>query len=466
MPPASQVRSAASSAVVWFAATLLAVSVLGGGGRGGLGDTLAQLLALLMLMGLLWLGARNPLPWRAPRWVCWLPALAAFLPLIQLIPIPMAWWASAPARAELAGQLLQAGVRPFQVISLNPTGTEQALWSLLPATALFLSTLILPRKAQLGLLFVIVALATLSVFMGMAQLAGGNDSPLRFYTPTNTDQAVGFFANRNHFAGMLAMSLPLTLAGTAWVITERLAGRRQSALMAVAGCVLVILIILGIALSRSRAGMLLGMIAVLASLPIVMGLRRQRGTKRILALTLAVAGMIAIQFSLLGILQRLEADPLNDGRWEYAKVTVEAASAYAPLGSGLGTFEHAYQPFEAKRNPGRYIINHAHDDYLELWLEGGVPALILMGLGAAAWAWRGRQLLMPATESFEHHSRALLLSRVAWLSASLALVHSALDFPLRTTASMAVFSVLAAIAFSDPSRQSASSELVSAPRNR
>jgi O-antigen ligase len=379
----------------------------------------------------------------------------------------MALWAGAPARAELASQMAQAGAQPLRVISLNPIATEQALWSLLPATALFLSTLILSRRAQLALLFVIVALATASVFMGMAQLAGGTESPLRLYTPTNADQAVGFFANRNHFAGMLAMSLPLAFAGTAWVIAERLAGRRVSPFWAVAGCTLIILIILGIAMSRSRAGMLLGMLAVLASLPLVMGLRRQRGTKRILAITLAVAGMLAVQFSLLGILQRLEVDPMTDGRVEYAIVTLDAASNYAPLGSGLGTFEQAYQPFEAKRTPGRYVVNHAHDDYLELWLEGGVPALILLLLGASAWLWRGRQLWRPGPEYGEPNSRSLLLSRVAWVSASLGLLHSALDFPLRTTASMAVFSILAAIAFSDPRRQTGSStEIVSAPSNR
>jgi O-antigen ligase len=386
-----------------------------------------------------------------------LPALALLLPFVQLLPVPMAIWASSPARAELAGQLLKVGVAPIQVISLNPTATEQALWSLLPATALFLATLLLSRRAQLALLGTILALATISVLMGMAQLADGNDSPLRLYTPTNRDQAVGFYANRNHFAGLLAMALPLAFAGTAWTIAQRLAGRRLSLLLAAAGCSLVILLILGIAMSRSRAGMLLGMVAVLGTFPVVMGMRRQRGAKRILAVTLGIAAMLSVQFSLLGILQRLEADPMSDGRLQYAKVTLQAAKAYAPLGSGLGTFQEAYQPFEAKGSPGRYIINHAHDDYLELWLEGGVPALILMTLGIAAWSWRGRQLLRAGPETGEPTSRGLLLARVAWLAASLALLHSALDFPLRTTASMAVFATLAAVAFSEPRRAAASS---------
>jgi len=432
---------------------LLITAVLGGGSRGGLGDVLAQLLAVLLLAHLCWQAANDRLSWRAPSWIRWLPALALVLPLLQLVPIPEALWAVGPARAELATQLLQAGVAPRHVITLSPTATEQALWSLVPATALFLATLVISRKGQQALLLVIVILAIASVCLGMAQLAEGTKSPLRFYTPTNYDQAVGFFANRNHFAGLLAMALPVAFACTGWAVTERLAGRRLSPLLIISGCGVVILLILGIALSRSRAGMLLGMLAVMGSLPIIMGLSRQRGTKRILALTLGVAVMLSVQFSLLGILQRFDTDTFDDGRWKYARTTAQAALAYAPLGSGLGTFEQAYQPFEAKGAPDRYIVNHAHNDYLELWLEGGLPALLLLGLGATAWGWRGLRLWRRGAAASASDSLSLLLSRTAWLAASLGLLHSALDFPLRTTASMSVFAVLAAIAFSGPRRK-------------
>ena len=137
-----------------------------------------HLFALALLLYLGWRLANGAISWRAPPWVRWLPVLALALPVVQLRPIPAALWASAPARAELAAQMAQAGVLPMHVISLNPTATEQALWSLLPATALFLCTLALPRRSQLVLIVVIMVLAALSVFMGMAQLGGGNDSPL------------------------------------------------------------------------------------------------------------------------------------------------------------------------------------------------------------------------------------------------------------------------------------------------
>jgi len=97
-------------------------------------------------------------------------------------------------------------------------------------------------------------------------------------------------------------------------------------------------------------------------------------------------------------------------------------------------------------------VNHAHNDYVELWLEGGLLALPLLALGAAAWTWRGWRLWRRGSAAGDPDSLTLLLTRTAWLSASLALIHSALDYPLRTTASMSVFAVLAAVAFSDPRR--------------
>jgi hypothetical protein len=426
---------------------LLFVAGLAGGGRGGLGDSLAQLLALALLAWLCWLGASRRLAWHAPAWVRWLPALALALPLFQLLPVPGWIWSLGSARGELALQLGQAGVALPHVLTLAPAATEQALWSLLPATALFLSVLTMTRKGQRAMLAGIVVLAVGNVIMGMAQVSGGNDSPLRLYAHTNLDQAVGFFANRNHLAALLVMALPIALGWTTWSAVARLRGRPVSVIRVIGGCLLVVLLILGIALTRSRAGLLLGMLAVFGSLPIVMALGPQRGARRILALTLAVAVMLSMQFSIVGVLHRLHGATQEDGRWRYTTTTLQAAQAYAPLGSGLGTFRQAFQPFEAKGHPTRYIVNHAHDDFVELWLEGGVPALVLLAAGIAAWLRQGLLLLRSKGDG-DAVSLGRLLSRCAWWAGSLGLLHSALDYPLRTTAAMAVFAILAAVAFS------------------
>jgi O-antigen ligase len=446
--------SSQARVTLWLCISLLVVAVLGGGGQGELGVVVALLLAVALLARLGWVSVNPRLDWRSKApWVRWLPLLALALPLLQLLPIPSDWWSAAPARAELAAQLASAGVVPAHVISLNPGATEQALWWLLPPVALFLATLGLSRTGHRWLLAAILALALLSVLLGMAQIANGPQSALRFYSNTNTGEAVGFFANRNHLASLLAMALPLGLVATAWALTERMSGERISPIWILSGCGLAVLLILGIAVTRSRAGLLLGMVAVLGSLPIATGLRKHRGTSRILALVVAIAVVLSVQVSLLGILQRIQKDPLDDDRWVFAQTTKEAASAYSPLGSGLGTFRQAYQPFEARHEPGKVIVNHAHNDYLELWLEGGIPALILLGLGGVAWAWRGIELwLRRKPDPSDSANSARMLARVAWLSASLPLIHSAMDYPLRTTANLSVFAILAAIAYCEPAR--------------
>jgi hypothetical protein len=241
VPKSRHDQSSHGEATLWVCMAVLVVSVLGGGGQGGLGDVGAQLLAISLLAYLGWLAVRGRLNWRSEAWVRWLPILALALPLLQLLPIPLDWWDAAPARAELGAQLALAGVSPARVISLNPGATERALWWLLPPVALFLGTLCLPRAGHRWLLAAVLALASLSVLLGMAQIAQGPESALRFYSNTNLSEAVGFFANRNHLATLLVMALPLAFAATAWVLTERMDGRRVSPIWLLCGSGLVIL---------------------------------------------------------------------------------------------------------------------------------------------------------------------------------------------------------------------------------
>jgi len=367
------------------------------------------------------------------------------LPLLQTLPIPMWLWSDSPARREISGQLASVGLSPSPHLGLIPIAAERALWSLLRGVALFLSTLALSRPQQRLLLGVVLALALVNVVLGLAQLWQGPDSALRFYANTNPTEAVGFFANRNQLASLLVMALPLTLAGSAWVANEYAQGARISPLWVAVGILSAVLLILGVALARSRAGLMLGMLAVLLSLPAILSLRKRRGAKRVLTLIMGLGLMLSVQFALFGILQRLDTDTVEDGRWQYARISATAATAHLPLGTGLGGFRQAFQPFEAKVGQGPAIINHAHDDYLELWLEGGWLALAPIGLLLAALfvlgarAWFGR---------YESSPEERLIARTVWISLLVAALHSALDYPLRTSADSGVVALLFAVALS------------------
>ncbi|KFN45088.1 O-antigen ligase family protein [Arenimonas oryziterrae] len=420
---------------VLTAVLLCAAIVLGGSTRGVLADSLVQVLALLLVAMLLWPDPRR----LVPAGTAWLPLLVLLIPLLACLPMPGGLWSTLGARAPLAGELASVQVRPDAHVGLIAYAAERALWSLLPAAALYLSVLRLSLARQKQLLALLFAFALIGVILGFAQLADGPDSALRLHRPTNTVSAVGFFANRNHFASFLGMVLPLVLAAAAWYAGERAAGKRINPLVIVGLIGLAVVLILGVALTGSRAGLGLGMLSLLLAIPLIFSLRHRRGSKRVLAIIATVGIALTVQFALFGIMQKLSVDPLTDSRWTMNQLALPAAQDQGALGAGPGTFRQIYQPYEARARPNPLIVAHAHNDYLEVWLESGWPGLAAIALMLAYVAWFGIAVWR------QDDGPGRLTARACTIALLLVLVHSALDYPLRTTSNQVVFALLLAI---------------------
>jgi O-antigen ligase len=204
------------------------------------------------------------------------------------------------------------------------------------------------------------------------------------------------------------------------------------------------------AMARSRAGLGLTTIALLGAFALAFiappraagaeaarGLM-SRGATKLLGGAILVALFFSSQFALYRIQERFGGDPLSDARLPFARNTIEAAIAFMPFGSGMGTFVPVYQAFEkASDNVADFYTNRAHNDFLEFWLEAGLVGLVVMGL-FVIWVvvvlWR---VWRRPLEGAGHTDR--LLACAAALMLALLLAHSSVDYPLRTTALMAVF---------------------------
>ena len=425
-----------------YAGFLLVLAMLFGGGtrQGAWSDVPIELASLPLLAWAIFSIDFGRLG-RLARFGFVIMAAIVLIPLVQLIPLPPALWSLLPGRGAVVDIYAAAGTPlPWLAVSLEPSATWLSLLSLLPAVSIVLAMLVMSNAQRWRMVSIVLAAAAAGIVLDLLQIMGGPDSPLRFYTFTNLDRAVGFFANANHNAAFLYAAVPLTAAwAKAWADSRspfRIVGLVASAALFCA-------IFVALALTHSRAGLALGLVAAIVATGLVVGATRGPTRRRVLILgTVAnvAALLLAFQTGFVSLSQRIEdQDVFQDLRWPVAESTFKSVKMFFPVGSGLGTFTQVHEMYAPRTLARQAYVNHAHDDWLELGLEAGLPAMVLV-LGFLAWyaaaaagAWRPQA----AGESPANK----LLARAASVSVLLILVHSAVDYPLRTIALMMVFAM-------------------------
>lgn len=420
--------------------------ILGGGTRQGSPiDGALQLLSIPLLLWALWrLDWDELLP--AAHWLligCGL--LLAWL-LLQCLPLPPVLWSGLPGRAALAEELSLTGMaESWRPISLDWQASIRAVLALLPPLALLLAVLGLSYRQRVGLLRLLVLLAVLAALLGLLQLSLGKETALRWHEITNPSSAVGPFANRNHQAAMLAGGIPFAVA-LALSAAAGNGGRHVVKLML--GVLAAAILIIGLAMTHSRAGVLVGCVAMLgAALLFWLWKRRADETHTAMARTWLVGGALlvvvfVVQYALFGLIQRFDKDPLDDQRWEIATTTLQGIDQLGWPGAGAGTFPTLYDTFEKPETRSGTYVNRAHNDWLEWWLEGGYPLLVLLVAGLVL-------LGLLTWEIWRTPVRGALWQRACTISLWGLLLHSLFDYPLRTTAMAAVAAVLVACLVSE-----------------
>ena len=157
-----------------------------------------------------------------------------------------------------------------------------------------------------------------------------------------------------------------------------------------------------------------------------------------------IALLIAFQFGFVSLSKRVQGeDILGDLRWPLASATLKAARANLPFGTGFGTFVPVYQTVEPRTLLMETYVNRAHDDWLEMVLEGGALSIFgmvvfLVWFAHSSWrAWR------PGGWGTEPLSAGW--ARAGSIVGALLMLHSVVDYPLRTSALMVVFALSCAL---------------------
>ena len=305
-------------------------------------------------------------------------------------------------------------------------------------------------KARLvRLLSIVIGWGALLAVLGLANQLERGVLPW-FLRPPSLDRLTSTFVNPNHQALYFSILFFLALGLLLRLPRRSRSGRPQSEALEdrmVAGRVLlagaIALIGGALVLTLSRGGLFGAMVGLLLVLGI--GLHGRVGTRTLCVLGGVVALVLAFAtwFGVYPLLERFSAvarDPFTDLRWAVWERTLWVIGDAPFLGVGLGAFQDAFQLYRPEVIPSGKVVEHAHNDYLQLLAETGVAGLLIGLWGLAALY---RFVLRRWTVRQDPFVRGLTLGAIGALGATAA--HSAIDYGLHMPANALLLVLVVAL---------------------
>jgi len=319
---------------------------------------------------------------------------AGALMLVQLLPLPgnlleslsPAAWAGVQAARDFGFDV------PARV-SLDPAGTVGMLCMIAGAVAAYLVAFNLAHRDGEGhkVLAIVAAAGSIVALIVLAQAATKSGAILWIYTPEHgmapKTPFFSTFVNNNNAAAFLNLSM-FVLIGQ-WRKAQF--GRTKGIIG-----LMVLLTLAASVMMLSRGGVvaLLGAAAFMAILSRWAGAQKKSlPTPGVTAfgvfLTVLVVVLFLIVFNL--VLTYTEGTSLVPFVKEEAKITAwekaaSAVDAYSTVGAGAGAFATAFSPFNDFAP--MMSFQHAENELVELMVELGTPAAILLVMIATVLIWR------------------------------------------------------------------------------
>jgi O-antigen ligase len=384
-------------------------------------------------------------------------ALAGFGLLMigwQLVPLPESVTGALPGRGQFLSDLQPLGVTShFSSASIAPLLTWDALLGVLPWAVGIGAALLCSHVQIRALIMAILVVAGVSVCL-LAFQTVLQDRAFAIFQSVDGRRitGTGFFVNRNHFAAFMAVCIPLAAWWTATLPKDTNQDSKQKSRIIQFAVITSASVLgtVGVAVSDSRAGLLLWVIAMAGTgLVLLLG---TKGKRRLWyaagagLLVLAGVAVIAISENWGGLTRLLDAhtDVTRLAIWNDVS---KAVALYWPAGSGGETIVPVMLVHEAIGNIDGTFINRAHNEYLGILLEHGLAGLIWMiaAFGLLVGAVVGNLLAAFRSASAEKKSLHIRSQALILLPVVLLLAHSAIDFPIRTPALGFLFALLVAL---------------------
>jgi O-antigen ligase len=377
--------------------------------------------------------------------------------LFQLVPLPHGLLkVLSPATALLYEKLgFSSGFHPLSQ-SVYSTTAALLQWGAYAGAFALVATFSPTAGALKNERWIVVLVAAVFVVAFLEAIyglySGFNriDSFLWFDRPTAPGVVSGTFINPDHFAGFVNMAILVSLGlfTAYWGAFRRRRGRRtKEALLAFASsgrAVYLWLLVLGLLvmmLASSFSLSRMGHLSLLAGLVFMVIAYSMKKLNILALLLILVVGGALLWGGWKGLDPVVAKWGNMDSKAYWARLSIWTGAAtlsrtFPALGTGLGTFELAYAPYEPDV-PDATIAAHTHNDYLqtltETGLAGFIPWVVFYGifLYSSIRLWLGRH---------DVYVRGIGAGGIA---ATLAmLIHSLADFNLQIPSNALLFFIV------------------------
>lgn len=440
-----------------FLALILVGSTLALGGVQPITYSLVEILVLLLVVLFLWFQQRQGrIDLTLPVW----PLIFVLWVAFQLLPLPRSFLAA----VSQAHHLTLSWLAPIQhsgvwgTLSINPSATLLAFFKIVAYVGVFVLAIQLfdSARRKSTIVTTLIALGCFEAAYGILQFLLNWNNIFGYTNPYDSSVATGTYINRNHFAGLMDLTVPLAFALAFYTYQLWSDPRRRAASTRSGGesplefrivfyLFLAVIMVIGSVFSYSRGGVISVSFTLIAlSVLTILKVRRKSW-----GLLIAGLATLALGFSLWvgvgGLVHRF----VNMGRAGFVTAqrrsmiwsdTAQLFRSNPILGTGLGTYEDAMRPFQ--KHLVDLTIDHAHNDYLEFGVETGLIGLALLFIPIFyLLVWMAISFL----KDHRRYRSAILLGCIG--STLGLLIHSLTDFNLQVPANAMIFAAILGIGY-------------------
>ena len=423
---------------------------------------------VIVLLGtwlLKWISLREPSSVNSPF------SLAALLFLLliifQLIPVPASWHdfltagpnALVENSASVSHPEKQLADHPWRSLTLNPRATQVGLINLVACLAfcLVLTNNFLSLEKMKVLIFALVGVGSFEAIYGLFEYWSGRQNIFWYKKVYYLEEVTGTYVNHNHFAGLMELTIPLTIVMFTVEYWRHFADGRThffstlkklsvETYLKLAGLLIAMgVMFMALVLSKSRVGLVASILSLIVLAALVQKKRKGRSAVVHIAIGLTLLiGLVTVRFD-RGSIERFswwqDEAQIRFNLWKDA---IKIVPDFPLFGRGLGTFRQVIPYYRSKLDfvnisdaPHGAFWHHAHNDYLQLLIECGAVGFLLMIWGLMRTS---RHLILGLARNADWEIATI---GYAFLSGMMALlIHSFFDFNFHIPANALIFCAL------------------------